>query len=138
MFEEMREGDAAALDVMSEGSRVYLEQHLPTGEFVGWVAEVGGVAVATGGIVVRRLPPSVRNTSGLQGYILNICTLPEWRRRGIATAIVEAILEFLREQKVGQAVLHASEEGRRVYSRLGFESHPEMRLFLGDGWPEGV
>jgi GNAT superfamily N-acetyltransferase len=46
--------------------------------------------------------------------------LPDRRRRGIAAAILAAILDWLREGRCPVAVLDASAAGQRLYERFGF------------------
>ena len=41
---------------------------------------------------------------------------------------MRSVLAALADRKVGRIVLHASDEGRRLYERLGFVASNEMRL----------
>ena len=41
---------------------------------------------------------------------------------------MRTLLEVLAERRIRRVVLHASEEGRRLYERLGFVQTNEMRL----------
>jgi ribosomal protein S18 acetylase RimI-like enzyme len=133
MFESMGIQDSGALELMCAAMATYLEQALPNGDYLGWVADAGSHVIASGGAVIHRLPPSPRNMEGREGYIMNIYTLPDWRRQGVATAIVEAILAHLKVQGIPVATLHATTAGRPVYERLGFQSTNEMRLVLQNG-----
>jgi len=78
------------------------------------------------------LPPSPRNVDGREGYILNIYTVPSWRRRGVARAIMCAILDYVRERSIAVATLHATPDGRPLYEAFGFQSTNEMRLIMRD------
>jgi ribosomal protein S18 acetylase RimI-like enzyme len=86
--------------------------------------------IASGGLVIHTLPPGPRNMDGREGYIMNIYTVPAWRRRRVATAIVVAILDYLHEIGVPVATLHATDAGRLVYEKLGFKPTNEMRLLM--------
>jgi GNAT superfamily N-acetyltransferase len=68
---------------------------------------------------VRR-PPQPGDTTGREGYIMNMYTDPAWRGRGVASLMVRAILDFARAAGVRQVHLHASPQGRSVYERAGF------------------
>jgi len=46
---------------------------------------------------------------------------PDYRRRGIATRLMRAALEYLRKEKVATVKLDATSDGRQVYESLGFE-----------------
>lgn len=100
--------------------RAFLEARLPGGEFLAWLAEAEGRPVACGGLVFLHKPPDPANLSGLEGYILNMYTLPEWRARGAASAVLRAILAYLRQTPARRARLHATELGRPIYARAGF------------------
>lgn len=130
MFESMGVHDVARLAAMESAVSAYLVDALPKGDYLGWVAEVRGRVVGGGGLVIQHMPPGPRNLDGRQGYILNVYTAPEWRENGIATAIVQTMLDYLRELGVPVATLHATEAGRPIYERLGFSATNEMRLVL--------
>jgi predicted GNAT family acetyltransferase len=66
--------------------------------------------------------------SGRQAIIQNVYTEPEWRRRGVAALLIKRIIDWSREEGIGSLVLHASDEGRAVYERLGFIATSEMRF----------
>jgi ribosomal protein S18 acetylase RimI-like enzyme len=90
-----------------------------------------GELVASIGLVVHSVPPSPFNRVGKEGYIMNLVTLPPWRRRGIAHALLSHVVEVLRAEGVPVVSLHASRDGRSLYEELGFavkDELPEMRL----------
>ena len=65
-----------------------------------------------------------------RAYILNMYTEPEYRGRGIARRIMQAILNRCCVEGFGLVSLHASAQGRPLYESLGFEPTNEMRLRL--------
>lgn len=114
-----------------DSTRAYVTEKLASGEFLVWLAEEGGRIVGTGGLVFFHRPPTLRNASSLHAYVLNMYTLPECRGRGIATALLQHILEHVKTTPAARVSLHASEMGRRVYERFGFTStSTEMVLSL--------
>ena len=64
-----------------------------------------------------------------------IYTLPAWRGQGIATALIDQVLAFLRAEGVPAASLHATDASRPIYERVGFVSSNEMRILLTDSGP---
>ncbi len=125
---EMDSSDASeALD----NAREYFEEKVPSGEYVCFLAEAEGRVVGVGGMFLYRHPPRPRSPRGVEGYILNMLTLSEWRRKGIASTIMRELLECAREARAGFVALRASEDGRRVYEKFGFEMNPHyMQLTL--------
>ena len=97
-------------------------------------AGAAGELIASIGLVVHSVPPSPFNRAGREGYIMNLVTLPPWRRRGIGRALLSHVIAVLRAEGVPIASLHAAGDGRKLYEELGFvlkDDLPEMRLRLG-------
>jgi GNAT superfamily N-acetyltransferase len=107
-----------------EDTRAYLARALPSGRFHAWLAEAGGRAVASSGVVPFERPPNPNNRLGLELYILNMFTEPEWRGRGLARALFAEVMRFAREQGAGRVWLHATPDGRPLYESEGFTTNP--------------
>lgn len=131
MFAELDAEYAALLDAMQAAFAEYAARAIPSGEFVGWVAEADGAVVAVAALVFEQLPPQPHNLEGRVGHILNVFVVPAWRRRGLATRLVQVAIQHCRSLGLKSVVLHASDAGRLVYERLGFTPTSEMRLSLG-------
>ncbi len=113
----------------------FFEHHLGTPTVVAMVVDApdGAGLAASGVIEMSRQIPSPRAPRGTNAYISTISTDPRWRRRGMAAAIMEALLEVAREAGIDNVDLHATAEGRPLYERLGFAErpgNPAMRLAL--------
>jgi GNAT superfamily N-acetyltransferase len=131
MFEEMGRGEPAELERMEGDMRAYLARALPAGEFFAWMVEDEAGAVASmGAAVIRQAPPTVHNHTGREAYVMNVCTYPQHRRRGLARWVMQTIIEWARTQGVGAVTLRASSQGRRLYEQMGFEPTTEMKLRL--------
>ena len=132
MFEAM----GTKKDVLTQAidpMRAYFQEHLPTRAFRVWIAEHQGEPIASIGLVIHSIPPSPQNTVGKNAYIMNLVTLPEFRRRGIAKKLMLHSLDVIRSEGIPSVSLHASTEGRYLYEQLGFavsEALPEMQLAL--------
>src|SRR5215210_1745626 len=72
-------GEGVEVEAVAEAFRQYLRRKLPSGEFLAWVAEAGGEIVATSGLVFFERPPNGTSPSGLEAYVMNMYTRPEWR-----------------------------------------------------------
>ena len=129
MFESMGYSDLAQLDAADQAAAAYLQTAMPRGEFYGWLAvDAGGQAVGSGGAVIDRHPPGPGNLSGQSGYIMNLSTMPAYRRQGIARRMMWTILQWLSDRHIHKVTLHATEMGRPLYKQLGFVESNEMRL----------
>ncbi len=111
--------------------RRYFQSTIPTGEFVGYIATAGAEAVATGGLVFHTHPPTAKNLAGREAYILNMYTLPAWRKRGIASALLQKLVDHAHAAGHARVSLHTLPGGQSIYEQAGFEETAgEMRLDL--------
>ncbi|WP_338872021.1 GNAT family N-acetyltransferase [Myxococcus stipitatus] len=108
------------LDAWASATRRYLMSALPSGRFHVWLAFAGDEAVSCGGLSPFERPPAPGNLSGLEGYILNMYTVPTWRKRGVSRALLADLMAFARELGMGRLWLHASDDGRSLYESVGF------------------
>ncbi len=107
----------------------YFNRFIPRKEFLSWVADNDGEIVATSGLVFFQKPPSPRNDSGKEAYIMNMFTLTKWRKKGIASKILEEIIDFLKKEGITSISLHSTEVGKSVYEKGGFiPVDTEMKL----------
>ena len=139
MFRDMNELPPEMFDSFRSQSLSALQRIFAEGNYVGWLAAPKAEPekiVAGAGAQLRQVPPHPQpNTSGKidivggrQAIIQNVYTEPEWRRRGLAALLISTIIDWTREQGIQSVVLHASDDGRAVYERLGFIPTTEMRL----------
>ena len=66
---------------------------------------------------------------GLSG-IHNVATLPEETRKGYASMIITRILQDVKKAGMDQVSLQASDTGRLVYEKLGFEKVSMIRTYI--------
>lgn len=98
----------------------YFNDNIEHETFFGWVAINNDDIVSTAGACIMKRPPSFTNPTGEFVYITNVYTVNEYRRQGIATKLVELVLEDAKSRGYSFAQLHASEDGKSVYKKLGF------------------
>ena len=107
-------------EAMTSALREYFSWALPTGGFLGWVAEVDGAIVGTSGLVVFQQPPYPGNLSGKEAQLVNQYTVPDYRRQGIATALIQGMIESARGIGVGRISLNVRPVDEEVYAKAGF------------------
>jgi GNAT superfamily N-acetyltransferase len=109
----------------------YFKSAVPSGDYVCLLAEAEGRVVGVGGMVLFRKPSQPLSPVGMEGYILNMLTVREWRGKGVASRIMEGLLDCAREAGAGLVWLRATDAGRPVYERFGFAENPRyMQLKL--------
>lgn len=129
MFRDMGWMDEERLAELGPRYETYVREANARGDFEAWIAEVDGVVAGGVGLLWEHVPPTVRNLSGKQAYILAVYVRPEFRRRGIAHSLIEAALAYAREHGADVVSLHYSPAGKGLYEKFGFRPSPEMRLF---------
>ena len=116
------------LDLYEEASRQYFSQALRDGSYYGLLLKVGGRIAAGGGVVISAWPGSPLNFEARRAWILNVYVEPEFRRQGLALAIMQCLIEWCRGNGFQSVALHSREYGRSRYEKLGFQPTNEMRL----------
>ncbi|WP_369034555.1 MULTISPECIES: GNAT family N-acetyltransferase [Streptomyces] len=107
----------------------------PDGGFAAFVVDrperPGSLAALVVGTVEYRIGRA-GNPHGRVGFVFSVATDPGARRRGYARACMEALVEWFREEGVGQIDLTASPDAEPLYASLGFTRQPDpfMRLRL--------
>ena len=95
-----------------------------------WEYDAGTVIVATGRL--RRIVGGACCASfGETGWIGALGVVPRARRRGLGAALTEACVAWLRERGARTVLLHATDAGRPVYERVGFEAEGRSRAWRG-------
>ena len=130
MYADMGNEDATALEQMQATSRSYFAKALVNGSCKAWIVEADGRVVAGGAIIISPWPSHPGDSSTKKAMILNLYTEHEYRRRGIARRLMEAMIAWCRAEGFRSVALHASTDGRHLYESLGFEPTNEMRLML--------
>jgi ribosomal protein S18 acetylase RimI-like enzyme len=117
--------------IMETSTREYLQKALSNNEFISYMAEMNGEPVSISGMVLFKRPPYLENLQGIEAYILNMYTVPEYRGKGLAKRLLENCIEESKKSGVKRIWLHASEDGEPLYRKMGFNNKDsEMELFL--------
>jgi GNAT superfamily N-acetyltransferase len=142
MFQDMGDLPPDLFEPFRVKSRELLHDLLARNEYIGWLASPENNAnniIAGAGVQLRQVLPhpstnpdgTATVASGRHAIILNVFTEPEWRRRRIAALLMKRIIDWSREEKLDRLVLHAAQDSRPLYERLGFVATTEMK-FAGE------
>jgi GNAT superfamily N-acetyltransferase len=104
----------------------YFTRAIPSKDFISWIAEDNGRIIATSGMVIWQIPGRYGGIeTGKRGYLLNFYTVPEARRMGIATRLLNELIKEAQILGIKSLHLHASKDGINIYKKAGF-TEPEM------------
>lgn len=101
-------------------------------DFIAVLAEADDRIVSTAFLAMSEKPANPVFITGKTGTLLNVFTYPGHRRKGYATKTVCRIIEEAKKLGVSSIDLSASEAGKPLYEKLGFEvpKSTAMRLRL--------
>ncbi|MDO4262775.1 MAG: GNAT family N-acetyltransferase [Deinococcus sp.] len=124
----------------------FYRQAVPTGTYLGWLAEdaqlpAGDQVLGGAGVMFYPAHPSQDSALTEHPHILNVAVRPQFRRRGVARALMQAVLAWAREAGYPTVTLNAAPMGQALCRELGFaeRSNPGMTLELrraAQGRPE--
>ncbi|HYC11489.1 MAG TPA: GNAT family N-acetyltransferase [Nitrososphaerales archaeon] len=83
----------------------------------------------------RVIGTTMVSSQGRVAYISTVMVHPDYRRRGVATALVRSALDYVRRRRMSRAVLHVvstNSPAYGVYSKLGFKEFERVVNMLGD------
>jgi ribosomal protein S18 acetylase RimI-like enzyme len=126
MFTEMGKDPvelAQAMDLYA----AWLTPRLADGSYFGFLVEDGKEVIAGVGLRILDFAPGPNHPSADQrGYVLDVYVQPQYRGQGIANQLMQHAEDELRGRGVTYATLHASDAGRPVYEKRGWNAAPEM------------
>ena len=95
---------------------------------ISFIAKNGDTVAGIGSVHIHQMPGNFGNPSGRWGYIMNMYTVPEFRKQGISSRILQELVEAGRQAGVTAFELHATKFGESVYLKNGFQFHTEPTL----------
>lgn len=109
----------------------FLRRHHQNGTSRSWLAEHDGIAVGVVTMLLLDLAPRPEDTSGVDGYIINMYVAPAHRRRGLGRQLLAACRGEAEQLGLRRLVLYATLDGKSLYENAGFEPNPNwMELQL--------
>jgi GNAT superfamily N-acetyltransferase len=127
MFAAMGRTQDSILDAMCRNFLPWVTRMIVEGKYVGWITEDDNRAVASAGLLVLDWPPHPLDpTSEHRGYLLNVFVEPDYRKRGLAHALVDLCVSEAYRRGLRVVALHTSDAARPVYESFGFRSTSEM------------
>ena len=118
------EGIEPNIDI-DEELTIYFNNKLADNSLVEWIAEEDNKIIATAAILFIDFPPTYTNKTGRKGYITNMYTEPNFRGKGIATGMLDRLVNEAKERNIHKILLVASKLGRPVYKKYGFQDTDE-------------
>ena len=107
----------------------YYQKALLDGSHIAYLVFDRERFVGTGGVCFFQVMPTYHNPCGKKAYIMNMYTLPEYRRRGIAAKTLDMLVKDAWNKGIRAISLEATDMGRLLYEKYGFvKMNAEMEL----------
>ena len=110
-------------------TQLFIERARHELQYQGFIAEANGQILGSVSCQILELYPML-SLDYQKGYIWGLYVIPSYRRQGLATQLMQATTNYLKQIGCTKAVLHASETGKLLYTRLGYVDSNEMALSL--------
>lgn len=103
-------------DELIESSREYFEK----GDQTTVIALDGQRVIGCATMSYIYIMPTFDHPTGKRAHLMNVYTMKEWQRQGIAKKMVSMLIDEAWERGVTEISLDSTEEGRPLYKNLGF------------------
>ena len=97
------------------------KRNMAAGTYVSWLAFDGDKIVGTSGMSFAEKPPYFTCPSGKVGILSSMYTDPDYRRLGIATNLLDRVVNEARDYGCGTIYITASNMGVKLYEAYGFK-----------------
>lgn len=89
----------------------------------------GNIPVACATLCYKTCIPTLGHPTGKRAHIMNVYTAEGYRRQGIAKQLMLALHVEAEARGVTEITLDATDEGRKLYSALGYQASDECMYF---------
>ena len=90
-------------------------------ELVAFAARDGRRIVSVAYLHIIEMPANSILLNGLYADVLSVYTMPEYRGRGLCTALMKNLVEYGKNAGLGRIDLKATNEGYPIYEKIGFK-----------------
>lgn len=133
-FLQELEGEFADADYkrLLEQTKSYFMRKMDSDELHTWFVLNEEKIITSGSLLITEMPPTVGGYGGgVEGYIFNIYTLPEYRKQGLAKHLTKKIIKEAKLKHCNRLWLMASgEHAAAIYTCLGFEHRDDVMDLL--------
>ncbi len=124
--------DPVSIQLLRQQMTSYFSKAIAENTCISFIARSEDKVAGIGSVHFREMPGNFKNPSGKWGYIMNMYTVPDFRRKGICKNILDLLVEAGHQLGVNAFELHATKDGEPVYLQNGFTIHdePTYRKFI--------
>lgn len=98
----------------------YFKEHLNK-DFYTYIALNRNKIISSAFISISNMPSGINFINGKIGTVLNVFTVEDFRRQGIAKKLIEKLIEDASYMNLDYIELNSTKEGYELYTKLGFK-----------------
>lgn len=114
------DGEKENWKFVQEQIEKYYKKTIPEKTHIAYLAFEDNRCVGTGGVCFYQILPTYFKPTGKKAYIINMYTLPGYRRKGIATKILNLLIKESLSRGATYISLEATAIGKPLYEKNGF------------------
>lgn len=107
-------------ELFRQATKEYLQDHYNRGDLLIYLALDDGKIIASCMLSIFATMPTPSCLYGCSGRVLNVYTLEGFRRQGLATSLMRAMMMEARRMGVEKLLLDYTEDGHPLFQKLGF------------------
>lgn len=116
--------------LLKQSLRKYFLKSIKNNSFIAWIAEYHNEPVGFSAMVIREQPGNFQIPNGTTGYVLNMYTHKDYRRRGIASLLFQKLIDEAKLMCLDRIDLRATSSGEKLYKKFGFKEPVDTSLEL--------
>jgi GNAT superfamily N-acetyltransferase len=122
LLDEKIEFTQHELEIIKTKCKDFFISAYKTDSFIAFVAEENGTVLSTAFMTLTERPPRKAFIPYRIGTVYNVLTYEHYRRKGIATKVLDALLDEAKLNGISTIDLWATTDGEKLYNNLGFWS----------------
>ena len=99
----------------------FFKRNINNGTHIAFVCEHDRQLVATVGITLFEIMPTTKYPNGRVARLMNMYVEPSYRHQGIAKKLLDYVMMYAKEHRIGKVMLNPSQMGKSLYENYGFQ-----------------
>jgi ribosomal protein S18 acetylase RimI-like enzyme len=99
-------------------------EYFKNGDHTTVLAMDGARVIGCASMSYMYIMPTFDHPTGRRAHLMNVYTMKEWQRRGIAKHMVSMLIDDAWKHGATEISLDATDEGRLLYEKIGFTDSP--------------
>ena len=99
----------------------FFKRNIKSETHIAFVCEHKKQIIATVGITLFEIMPTTKYPNGKVARLMNMYVEPLYRNRGIAKKLLNHVVSYAKEHRIGKIILNPSQKGKKLYENYGFQ-----------------